>query len=181
MLCWRESACRAGHRSAFWRPGVSRAESRCGSLPAPGSPGPHPQALRPGAYLVLSSLVQENKENSITGTFSFSLRRSLSLEDWSRVILGRSPPRSGIILSLSFISASGHPGCSRVSLSEAAGARASGLRGDSRPPCPASPRASSSLGLSVGTVSLALRWAPALPLSLEGCSVLLWCQRRFWL
>lgn len=40
-----------------------------------------PKPFHPGAYLVLSSLVQENKENSITGTFSFSLRRSLSLED----------------------------------------------------------------------------------------------------
>lgn len=58
----------------------------------------------------LSSQVQENKENSITGTFSFSLRLSLSLEDWSRVILGRSPRRSGRTLSLCFVSASGPPG-----------------------------------------------------------------------
>lgn len=171
---------------ALWWPGAPKAVmtrcsgSLCVSFPVT------PQARQPeptyqSAYLVLSSLVQENKENSITGTFSFSLRRSLSLEDWSRVILGRSPPRSGIILSLRFVSTSGPPGCSRGSLSETAGARASGLRGGSRLLCPASPRVSSSLGLSMVMVSLALRWAPASPLSPGGCFMLPWCQRRFWL
>ena len=48
VLCWREFTCRAGHRSAFWRPGVSwAAESRCWSLPPHDSPDPHPQALPP--------------------------------------------------------------------------------------------------------------------------------------
>lgn len=143
--------------------------------------GPQTRTHHQSAYLALSSLVQENNKNSITGTFSFSLRRSLSLEDWSRVILGRSPMRSGIILSLRFVSASGPPDCCRGSLSEATGASASGLQGGSRPLCPVSPRASSSLEFSMVTVSLALRWAPASPLSPGGCFMLLWCQRRFWL
>lgn len=52
----------------------------------------------------------ENKEKAITRSFSFSLRLSLSLEDWSRVILGRSLRRSGRTVSLCFISASGPPG-----------------------------------------------------------------------
>lgn len=141
-MCWREFTCRAGHRSAFCRPGLSRAawSSRCWSLPPQGSPGPHPQALPPRCLpgsAVLPGAREQGKFNY--GTFSFSLRRSLSLgEDWSRVILGALPPRSGIILSLSFVSASGHPGCSRVSLSEAARARASECGGLGLP-CPASP------------------------------------------
>lgn len=146
---------------------------------APRARTPKPTYRR--AYLAPSSLEQEKNKDSITGTFSFSLRRSLSLEDWSRVILGRSPMRSGVLLSLRFVSASGTPGCCAGGRSEATGAGPSGLRGDSRTLCPASPRVFSSLGLSMVTVSLALRWVPASPLSPGGCFMLLWCQRRFWL
>lgn len=166
----------------WWVPAVIEAPASL--YMAPQTPKPTRLCTVPtyqSAYLLLSSLVQENNKNSITGTFSFSLRRSLSLEDWSRVILGRSPVRSGRILSLRFVSTSGPPGCCGGSRSEATGARVSGLRGASRPLCPVSPAVSSSFGLSMVMVSLALRCAPASPLSPGGCFMLPWCQRRFWL
>lgn len=169
-MCWRGS-CRCQESPRQWR------------LPLLSTGRPRPSNPSPPANVPTSpsSLVEENNENAITGPFSFSLRRSLSLEDWSRVTLGRSPMRSGVTLSLRFASASGAPGCCGGSLSEAAGAGPSGLQGGSRPLCPVSPRASSSLGLPTVTVSLALRWVPASPLSPGGCFMLPWCQRRFWL
>lgn len=83
------------------------------SLPFREEPLTQPMRLHPKPTpperLPLSCVQEENKI-SITGTFSFSLRLSLSLEDWSRVILGRSPRRSEGAVSLCFVSASGFLG-----------------------------------------------------------------------